>query len=174
VSSAGRTGGSKLFRKRVTLTGDLSNSIGRAYEQLDRVSLLKLLMSLMVLTLPSLGKQNEVAHAQYAAQMRQSRTDPVATAHTMLSAFCLDQLLTSESGLSLYLAIWSRLRTDCSDILYWIKNPSEQYSQNVPPVILSYLEDGSTLYASLATALDVFAAGVDPSLYASERQERRY
>jgi len=137
------------------LTGDLSNSIGRAYEQLDR-------------------KQNEVAHAQYAAQMRQSRTDPVATAHTMLSAFCLDQLLTSESGLSLYLAIWSRLRTDCSDILYWIKNPSEQYSQNVPPVILSYLEDGSTLYASLATALDVFAAGVDPSLYASERQERRY
>ena len=83
----------------------------------------------MVLTLPLnifLGKQNEVAHAQYAAQMRQSRTDPVATAHTMLSAFCLDQLLTSESGLSLYLAIWSRLRTDCSDILYWIKNPSGQ------------------------------------------------
>jgi len=153
VSSAGRTGGSKLFHKRVTLTGELSNSIGRAYEQLDR-------------------KQNEVAHAQYAAQTRQSRTDPVATAHTMLSTFCLDQLLTSESGLSLYLAIWSRLRTDCSDILYWIKNPTGQ--SNVPPVILSYLEGGSTLYASLATALDVFAAGVDPSLYASERQERRY
>lgn len=48
------------------------------------------------------------------------------------------------------------------------------HSQNVPPVILSYLEGGSTLYASLATALDVFAAGVDPSLYASERQEHRY
>ena len=58
--------------------------------------------------------------------MRQSRTDPVATAHTMLSAFCLEQLLTSESGLSLYLAIWTRLRTDCSDILYWIKNPAGQ------------------------------------------------
>jgi hypothetical protein len=123
--------------------------------------------------------------------MLQSRTDPVATAHTMLSAFCLDQLLTSESGLSLYLAIWSRLRTDCSDILYWIKNPAGQsvsavlsfsilgpivdtHTQNLPPVILSYLEGGSTLYASMATALDVFSAGVDPSLYASERQERRY
>lgn len=136
-----------------------------------------------------LGKRNEVAHAQYAAQLRQSRTDPVATAHTMLSAFSLDQLLTSESGLSLYLAIWSRLRTDCSDIFHWIKNPPgqsvgsvspshlgtiiETCTQNVPPVILSYLEGGSTLYATLATALDVYAAGVDPSLYASERQERR-
>ncbi|KAF8809624.1 hypothetical protein BYT27DRAFT_7093581 [Phlegmacium glaucopus] len=152
VSSAGRTGGgSKLFRKHVILTGDLSN-IGKAYEQLDR-------------------KRNEVAHAQYAAQLRQSRTDPVATAHTMLSAFSLDQLLTSESGLSLYLAIWSRLRTDCSDIFHWIKNPPGQ--SNVPPVILSYLEGGATLYTTLATALDIYAAGVDPSLYASERQERR-
>ena len=69
--------------------------------------------------------------------MRQSRTDPVATAHTMLSAFCLDQLLTSESGLSLYLAIWSRLRTDCSDILYWIKNPAGQSVSAVLPVFLS-------------------------------------
>jgi len=152
VSSAGRTGGrSKLFRKRITLGGDLSN-IGKVYEQLDR-------------------KRNEVAHAQYAAQLCQSRTDPVATAHNMLSAFCLDQLLTSESGLSLYLAIWSRLKADCSDILYWIKTPPGQ--SNVPPVISSYLEDGSTLYATLATALDVYAAGVDPSLYASERQQRR-
>lgn len=71
--------------------------------------------------------------------MRQSRTDPVATAHTMLSAFCLDQLLTSESGLSLYLAIWSRLRTDCSDILYWIKNPAGQSVSAVPPLLLSIL-----------------------------------
>jgi hypothetical protein len=69
--------------------------------------------------------------------MRQSRTDPVATAHTMLSAFCLDQLLTSESGLSLYLAIWSRLRTDCSDILYWIKNPA---GQSVSPLLNIYFE----------------------------------
>lgn len=64
--------------------------------------------------------------------MRQSRTDPVAAAHTMLSAFCLEQLLTSESGLSLYLAIWTRLRTDCSDILYWIKNPAGQTVSAVP------------------------------------------
>jgi len=153
VSSAGRTGGrSKLFRRRITLAGDLSN-IGKVYEQLDR-------------------KRNEVVHAQYDAQLHQSRTDPVATAHTMVSAFCLDQLLTSESGLSLYLAIWSRLRTDCSDILYWIKSPPGQFS--VPPIISSYLEGGNTLYATLATALDVYAAGVDPSLYANfDRQERR-
>ena len=85
-----------------------------------------------------LGKRSEVIHAQYAAQVRQSRTDPVATAHSMLSAFCLDQLLTSESGLTLYLAIWSRLRTDCSDILHWIKSPG-QFVSAVSPRYLNLI-----------------------------------
>ncbi|KAF8153200.1 hypothetical protein B0H34DRAFT_722612 [Crassisporium funariophilum] len=152
VSSAGRTGGrSKLSRKQVVLDGDLHN-IGRVYDQLER-------------------KRNEVAHAQYNAEMRQSRTDPLAGAHTMLATFLLEELLTSESGLSLFLSIWSRLRTDCSDIFHWIKNPHGQ--TNTPLVISSYLENGCTLYATLATALDVYAAGVDPSLGYSDRRESR-
>ena len=56
----------------------------------------------------------------------------------MLSAFCLDQLLTSESGLTLYLAIWSRLRTDCSDILHWIKSPG-QFVSAVSPRYLNLI-----------------------------------
>jgi len=73
----------------------------------------------------TIGKRNEVAHAQYASQLRQSRTDPLAAAQTMVSAFLLDQMLTSESGLSLFLSIWSRLRTDCNEIFHWLKNPGQ-------------------------------------------------
>lgn len=74
------------------------------------------------------GKRNEVAHAQYAAQLRQDRVDPLATAQTMLSAFLLDQMLSSESGLSIFLSIWARLRTDCNEIYHWVKNPGQSVS----------------------------------------------
>jgi hypothetical protein len=151
VSSAGRTPGrSKITRKHIILDGDLTN-VGRAYENTDR-------------------KRNEVAHAQYASQLSQSRTDPLAIAQTMVSAFLLDQTLTSESGLSLFLSIWSRLRTDCSEIFHWIKNPGQV---PVPSVISCYAESGSTLYLPLATALDVYATGVDPSPYMGETRDLR-
>ncbi|KAF8955056.1 hypothetical protein BDZ97DRAFT_346051 [Flammula alnicola] len=151
VSSAGgTTGRSKITRKPIVLDGDLTN-VGGAYEHADR-------------------KRNEVAHAQYAAQLSQDRTNPLATAQTMLSAFLLDQMLTSESGLSLFLSIWSRLRTDCSEIYHWVKNPGQSA---VPFVISCYTENGGTLYAPLATALDVYATAVDPSIYSPERRETR-
>ncbi|KAF9559791.1 hypothetical protein CPC08DRAFT_503525 [Agrocybe pediades] len=50
------------FQKQI-LDGDLSR-IGRAYEHCDR-------------------KRNEVAHAQYSSQLRQSRTDPMSIGQTM-------------------------------------------------------------------------------------------
>ncbi|PPQ92541.1 hypothetical protein CVT25_010374 [Psilocybe cyanescens] len=151
VSSAGRAPGrSKLTRKPIILDGDLTN-ISRAYEHADR-------------------KRNEVAHAQYSAQLRQCRTNPLAIGHTMISSFLMDEILTSESGLSLYLSIWSRLRTDCSDIFHWIKNPVQVAT---PSIISCYAESGTTLYLSLATALDVYSTGVDPSVYAAERREPR-
>lgn len=74
------------------------------------------------------GKRSEVAHAQYSAQLRQSRTDPLACAQTMVCSFLLDELLTSESGLSLFLSLWSRLRSDCSEIYHWLKNPVQTVS----------------------------------------------
>ncbi|KDR77315.1 hypothetical protein GALMADRAFT_139308 [Galerina marginata CBS 339.88] len=150
ISSAGRTGRSKITRKQIVLDGDLIN-IGKAYESADR-------------------KRNEVAHAQYAAQLRQSRTDPLAVAQTMVSSFLLDQMLTSESGLSFFLSIWSRLRTDCTEIFQWTKNPG-QFA--VPPIISCYAESGSTLYAALATALDVYCSGIDPSLRMGDHRDAR-
>ncbi|PPQ70334.1 hypothetical protein CVT26_014606 [Gymnopilus dilepis] len=104
----------------------------------------------------SLGKRNEVAHAQYAAQLSQSRNDPMAVAHTMVATYLSDQTLTSESALSLFLSIWSQLRTDCSKIFHWIKNPNHVA---VPSVISCYVESGgASLYLPLANALDVYSA----------------
>ncbi|KAH9474790.1 hypothetical protein JR316_0013255 [Psilocybe cubensis] len=148
-SAGGAPGRSRLTRKPILLDGELSN-IGKAYGDTDR-------------------KRDEVAHAQYSSQLRICRTNPLSIGHTMISAFLLDEILTSESGLSLYLSIWSRLRTDCSDIFHWVKNPAQV---PVPSVISCYAETRSTVYSSLATALDVYMLGIDPSLYSAERLQR--
>ncbi|KAF8902623.1 hypothetical protein CPB84DRAFT_1775843 [Gymnopilus junonius] len=141
ISYVGRTPGrSNITRRHIILDGDLKD-IGRAYENTDR-------------------KRNEVAHAQYASQLRQNRTDPLAIAQTMVSTYFSDQTLTSESVLGLFLSIWSRLRTDCSEIFHWIKNPSHVA---VPSVVSCYVESGCTLHLPLATALDVYAAWADPN-----------
>ncbi len=76
-------------------------------------------------------KRDEVVHAQYASQLRQDRVNPLTTAQTMVSAFLLDQMLTSECGLGIFMAIWARLRTDCSEIYHWVKDP-----QNVVRAVL--------------------------------------
>ncbi|KJA25325.1 hypothetical protein HYPSUDRAFT_64904 [Hypholoma sublateritium FD-334 SS-4] len=147
VSSAGHTTGrSRITRKPIILDGELIN-IGRAYEHTDK-------------------KRSEVAHAQYNSQLRQDRVNPLATAQTMFSAFLLDQMLTSECGLGIFMAIWDRLRTDCSEIYHWVKNPQIA----VPVAILCYRESKSTLYGPLATSLDVFATAIDPSVQSAERR----
>ncbi|KAJ3515614.1 hypothetical protein NLJ89_g1653 [Agrocybe chaxingu] len=151
VASSGRPAGrSKVTRRPVVLDGDLAN-IGRAYEHTD-------------------CKRNEVAHAQYAAQLRQDRTDPLAAAHAMLCAFLLDELLTSESGLSLFLSIWSRLHRDCNDVYQWITNPTQTAT---PAAISCFMEQRCNLYTPFAGGLDFYAAGVDPALCASEHRDSR-
>ncbi|CAA7269934.1 unnamed protein product [Cyclocybe aegerita] len=151
VASSGRPAGrSKVTRRPVVLDGDLTN-IGRAYEHTDR-------------------KRNEVAHAQYAAQLRQSRTDPLAAAQAMLCAFLLDELLTSESGLSLFLSIWSRLHRDCNDVYQWIANPAHTAT---PVAISCFMEQHCNLYSPFAAGLDFYAAGVDPALCPSEHRDSR-
>ncbi|KAF9530591.1 hypothetical protein CPB83DRAFT_850588 [Crepidotus variabilis] len=150
VLSSGRAPGqSKLTRRPLLLDGDLTG-VGQAYEQSDR-------------------KRNEVAHAQYTAQMRQNRTDPLATAHSMLSSFLLDTLLMTESGLSLFLSIWSRLRTDCMEVFQWLKDPK----MASPIAVTCYLETRGGLYSPLSHALDVYTAGFDASPLASEKMESR-
>ena len=68
-----------------------------------------------------LGTQNEIAHAHYASQVSHRKTDVLTTARTTLSMLVSDEMLTIETGLSLFLSIWSRLQTDCMDILKWLQ-----------------------------------------------------
>ena len=66
----------------------------------------------------SLETQNQVAIAQYAFDSRKARTDAiVGEVATLLS----DVLLTTESMISLFLALWSRLQCDCTEMMYWLK-----------------------------------------------------
>ncbi|KAF9045319.1 hypothetical protein BJ165DRAFT_1346256 [Panaeolus papilionaceus] len=136
VASSGRTGGrSKLSRKQIVLDGNLA-SVGHAYAQLD-------------------AKQSELAHAQYSSQLRQSRTDHLANTHTQIISFLLEYLMASQSTLSLFLSIWSRLRTDCSEVFHWSKSgPSPS---TAPAAVSFYMEGGLTLYTPLASGLDVLA-----------------
>ncbi|PPQ66430.1 hypothetical protein CVT24_007196 [Panaeolus cyanescens] len=141
VASSGRSGGrSKLTRQQIALDGGLAN-IGHAYSQMD-------------------AKQNELAHAQYSSQIRQSRTDHLGNAHTQLISFLVEYLMASESTLSLFLSIWSRLRTDCTEVFYWSKSgPSPS---TTPNSIAFFMEGGLTLYTPLASGLDILASdGVD-------------
>ena len=106
------------------LDGELIN-IGRAYEHTDSTfHPCFIAHGNHLLTIHDLvEKRSEVAHAQYASQLRQDRVNPLTTTQTMVSAFLLDQMLTSECGLGIFMATWARLRTDCSEIYHWVKNP---------------------------------------------------
>jgi len=148
VGSGRRPGRSKITHQRLALTDDLA-SVARAYEGLDR-------------------KRNEVAHAQYAAQLRHSGKDFLSGVQTTLAALVSDDMLTFESGLSLFLSVWSRLRTDCSEIFHWLQSPSPQ--AKIPLAVTTYAESSHNLYVTLTGALDVCAASIDPSLCANGNQ----
>jgi len=124
------------------------------------------------------GKRNEVAHVQYAAQMLQSPVDPLSSAHTSLCAFFLEELLTTEAALNLFLSIWSRLRNDCTEIFQWLNDPNNQtvgtfsltprvlaltillVFQMTPTTISCYMETAATLYTPLTTSLDIYTVGL--------------
>lgn len=76
----------------------------------------------------NVGKRNEVAHVQYAANLRQCPTDPLSIAHKMLCAFLLEELLIMESALNFFLSIWSQLRSDCTEVFKWLKDPTQTVS----------------------------------------------
>jgi hypothetical protein len=135
----------KASHQRLALnTPDLA-TIGRLYEQFDLT-------------------RNEVAHAHYTAQVCHRKTDAITTAQTTMSTLVSDEMITFELGLSLFVSIWSRLQSDCTDILHWLQNP-RNYSET-PGVIVASLEGGHTLYATVADALDICVMGIDPSHFA--------
>ncbi|KAF8719153.1 hypothetical protein AX14_011392 [Amanita brunnescens Koide BX004] len=150
ATSLRRPGRSKVCHKRVSLRKDVL-AIGSLYEQLDQT-------------------YNEVAHVQYAVQTGPARSDVlVNNVQTHLALLVSDVMLTTESVISLFLAIWARLQCDCTEMLYWLKGAGENGA--IPPCISVYAEQGKTLYAGIASGLDVFVSGLDPSWFTQLSQK---
>ncbi|KAF9463275.1 hypothetical protein BDZ94DRAFT_1259539 [Collybia nuda] len=138
---------SRISHQRLPLNDPDLAMIGRLCEQLDRT-------------------RNEVAHAQYASQVCRRKTDALAITQTTMSKLVSDEMIMLESGLSLFLSIWSRLQCDCIDILQWLQNPRAR--PEMPPALVSVIDSGDTLYATVAGALDVFVTGIDPSHFTNK------
>ncbi|TFK31724.1 hypothetical protein BDQ12DRAFT_92884 [Crucibulum laeve] len=146
VSSSGRKSSrSRVSHQRLILNNDLA-VIGTAYEQLDL-------------------RRNELAHAHYASQICHSKTEVLTSIQASLSTMTSEEILTFESGLSVFLSVWGRLRNDCTEILHWIRSSS---GQSYPSVIASYMDGGNTLYGPIANALDGCIRGIDPSRFMSK------
>jgi hypothetical protein len=119
--------------------GRETSAIGNLYEQLEQT-------------------YNQVAYAQYAFQSSPAKADAiVGETATLIS----DVLVTTESFINLFLAIWSRLQCDCTEILHWLKGKGDIVT--APPCVSVYLEQGKTLYAGIANALDILVAALEPS-----------
>ncbi|KAF8351927.1 hypothetical protein F5887DRAFT_6191 [Amanita rubescens] len=150
VTSLRRPGRSKVCHKKVSLRREVL-TIGSLYEQLDQT-------------------HNEVAHVQYTLQTGPARSDSQATnVQTHLALLVPEVLLTAESVISLFLAIWSRLQCDCTEMLYWLKGSGENGA--IPPCVSVYAEQGKVLYPGIANALDVFVSGLDPSWFTQLSQK---
>lgn len=104
------------------------------------------------------SKRNEVAHAQYSSQIRMQQNDCLAIAHSTLASLVADVSLSLESGLVLFLSIWSRLRMDCGEILQWI---SAAAPAEAPLVLVGYQECGPALYVTLSLALQSCVSSID-------------
>jgi len=99
-------------------------TIGSLYEQLDRTCFA--LAARKQVNDVVLETHNEVAHVQYTLQTGPARSDALAANVEMHLALLVPEvLLTAESVISLFLAIWSRLQCDCTEMLYWLKGTGE-------------------------------------------------
>jgi hypothetical protein len=145
ASSKRKSTRAKASHQRLALNTPELATIDRLYEQLDL-------------------SRNEVAHAQYTAQVCHRKTDAITTAQTTMSTLVSDEMIAIELGLSFFLSIWSRLQSDCTDILHWLQNPRNH--PETPGAIVALLDGGQTLYATVADALDTCVMGIDPSHFA--------
>ncbi|KAG7095724.1 hypothetical protein E1B28_006437 [Marasmius oreades] len=140
-----------LTFEKVVLCGSEATAVGALHEHLE-------------------GAHNELVHAQYSAQIAHRNTDIVTTTRTAISNLVSDEMLNLQSGLNLFLTIWATLRTECMDILEWLENQKKHQNPSPPPppCVESYLTDGSTLYSSLAGALDIYVEGLESSCFADQ------
>ncbi|PFH50847.1 hypothetical protein AMATHDRAFT_60338 [Amanita thiersii Skay4041] len=154
ASTIRRPGRSKICHQRVVLREDLSN-VGNLYDQLDRI-------------------RNEVAHAHYTVQTGPARTGSLlSNVQTEIASLVSDLLQTSESILSLFLAIWARLQCDCAEILHWLGDTLRGTTKHgaIPICVSVYVENAKTVYTGLANALEVLMASYDPSWFTQLHQK---
>ncbi|KAJ7164980.1 hypothetical protein C8R46DRAFT_301577 [Mycena filopes] len=143
VATAGRQSSkTKLSRYPLTLDNDLSE-MSNLFQELD-------------------GTRNEVAHAQYTAQISHRKSDVLSKARIATSDLVPNQISLLEPILSLITAIWLRLQGDSSDVLHWVQNNREP-----PPCVSAYLHGGHTIYSTLANCLDSYVEGIDLQQFAS-------
>jgi len=73
-------------------------------------------------------------------------------------------------------SIWSRLQCDCMGVLHWLKGKgdivrfrltsnylTDAYQDTAPPSVSVYFEQGKTLYAGIANALNILLAALELS-----------
>ncbi|KAG5728126.1 hypothetical protein E4T56_gene19240 [Termitomyces sp. T112] len=142
-SSKRKASRSRTLHQQLVLSTPELVSLGRLYEQLDLI-------------------RNEVAHAQYTAEVCQRKTDVLSSVQTMMSSLVCDEMISIESGFSLFLSVWSRLHADCTVILDWVQNTRTE----TPGVIIGLMNGNCTLYATVADALDTLLMGIDSSHFA--------
>ncbi|TFK75683.1 hypothetical protein BDN72DRAFT_450399 [Pluteus cervinus] len=147
MTYSGRKGKAKVSYDRILLHGPELQEVSLLEQQLDRT-------------------RNEVAHADYTAQLSHSNTDVVTTAQKAISTLVADEILAFESMLCFLLSAWTRLQTDCAEIYRWLSQPRQ--SPDTPHVIISYQDNGNTLYGTIANALDAYVVAIDPLRFQKE------
>ncbi|KAL0579932.1 hypothetical protein V5O48_002103 [Marasmius crinis-equi] len=150
ISGSGRLRPTRrsLTSEKVALSGTEAAAIADLFDQLE-------------------SAHNELAHIHYSVEVTRRRTDLMNTTRTAMSTLVSDEILNIQAGLSLFLAIWASLRTECMAILDWLQN-RKKYSKP-PACVETYLATGYTLYSTLAGALDVYIDGLDPSHFPDGR-----
>lgn len=119
------------FKSCKTLSSDLLQ-ISTLFQNLDGG--LKIYFVFIVVNV-SLGTRNEVAHAQYTAQISHRTSDVLSQARTAISDLVPNEISILEATLSFFLAIWLRLQADCLDVVNWIQNNRVSRSGNLKLVI---------------------------------------
>ncbi|KAF5365268.1 hypothetical protein D9758_005379 [Tetrapyrgos nigripes] len=196
-SGSGRV--SKVSHHRLAFPADLSN-IGKMYEQLETAeneilhihyatSLCNPSSPVSYLPSPSAptspySLRSRSSHSTVTSPSKFPSSSylnstasslPQITTLLTLSKSTLDALLCQEKLLTLFLAIWGRLRGDCEGILRWLNSEAEPdpIAVQIPSVLRVYLEaaergEAGTLYASIADALDVYVGSVDEHMHGPE------
>ncbi|KAJ7507282.1 hypothetical protein B0H11DRAFT_197708 [Mycena galericulata] len=139
IAAAGRQSSkAKLSRYHLSLNGNDLSQMSNLFQDLD-------------------GTRNEVAHAQYTAQISHRKSDALSKARTAISELVPNEISTLETAITFFMSVWLTLQADCLEIVTWIQNNSRE----PPPSIYVYIHGGYTLYSVLSSSLDSYVEAID-------------